>query len=101
MSGHTEDFGSMAPHGDFFEYDSEFLNISPLDMRLGERAIYLTGTIEYDTVFEMARRVTNFRYYIGGDMGIEGNEMYADNDAMTLRSKRRVGKGAKRRAHAR
>jgi hypothetical protein len=48
------------------------------------KAIYLTGNIVYETVFdESLRRETNFRYYIGGDQGY-ATEMFADskgNDA--------------------
>ena len=41
---------------------------------------YLVGTIVYDTAFEAPPRTTNFRYYIGGDVGSVGHEMFADSE---------------------
>ena len=76
--------GSMAPNGDFVDNEDIVDKIDVTDLRNGNTAVYLVGTIAYDTVFRMRRRVTNFRYYVGGDMGLDGNEMYADdmgNDA--------------------
>ena len=81
----VETLGSMAPHGDFFELDVGVQGIATLeDIKEGKKAIYLTGNIVYETVFEKGLRVTNFRYYIGGDQGHDSNEMSADsqgNDA--------------------
>jgi len=81
----VETLGSMAPNGDFFELDVGVQGIATLeDIKEGKKAIYLTGNILYETVFEKGLRVTNFRYYIGGDQGYDSNEMSADsqgNDA--------------------
>jgi hypothetical protein len=80
----VETIGSMAPNGDFFEFEIDIEGIATEDeIKQGTKAIYLTGNIVYQTVFDRALRVTNFRYYIGGDQGYE-TEMLADslgNDA--------------------
>ncbi len=69
--------GSMAPMGDFFENDAELEGIATLEeIQSGVKAIYLVGAITYFDVFQEARS-TRFRYYIGGDMGCEGDEMFA------------------------
>ena len=78
----VETIGSMAPSGDYFEFEEKLEGVASLaDVRGGSKADYLVGTIIYDTVFETGRRrTTDFRYYIGGDMGCEGHEMYADSE---------------------
>ena len=54
------------------------------DIIKGRKAIYLTGVITYDTVFQKDR-TTAFRFYVGGDMDLDSaGEMSADdigNDA--------------------
>jgi hypothetical protein len=71
--------GSMAPSGDFFENDVDLEGEATLEeIRSGVKAIYLVGTITYFDVFRQARS-TRFRYYIGGDMGCDGGEMFADD----------------------
>jgi hypothetical protein len=72
--------GSMAPSGDFFENNAHLEGAATADeIRSGVKAIYLVGTIKYVDVFQEARS-TRFRYYIGGDMGCEGEEMFADDN---------------------
>jgi hypothetical protein len=77
--------GSMAPGGDFFESIVSLEGFaSPDELSVGAKAIYLVGEIRYSDVFQSETRRTNFRYYIGGDVGCDGNEMFADeagNDA--------------------
>ena len=78
---HVETIGSMAPNGDFFEFDEKLEGIAPVvDIRDGNKAIFLLGTIIYDTVFDIGRRTTSFSYYIGGDMGCDGDEMFAASE---------------------
>jgi hypothetical protein len=80
VPANSEPLGSMAPSGDFFDNESAIENISVDDVGNGNKAIYLVGTIEYDTIFDAPRRTTAFRYYIGGDAGCEGDELSADNN---------------------
>jgi hypothetical protein len=76
----VETIGSMAPNGDFFEFEIEIDGSAAIDeITQGTKAIYLTGNIVYETVFDKALRITNFRYYVGGDQGYE-TEMLADTD---------------------
>lgn len=72
----------MAPSGDYFEFEEKLEGVASLaDVRDGGKAVYLVGTIIYDTAFETGRRrTTDFRYYIDGDMGCEDHEMYADSE---------------------
>jgi hypothetical protein len=78
---HVETVGSMAPSGDYFEFEEKIEGVATFaDVSNGNKAIYLVGTIIYDTAFETDKRTTYFRYYIGGDMGCSGNEMCADNE---------------------
>ncbi len=76
--------GSMAPLTDFYEIDAQVRDVSFLSIKNGEIAIYLTGSVNYDTVFAQDQ-VTHFRYLVGGDVGWSGpSEMTADdtgNDA--------------------
>lgn len=77
--------GSMAPGGDCFDNEAVLEgSASYEEIRTGRKAIYLVGSITYADVFQDERRRTSFRYYIGGDVGCDGNEMFADdqgNDA--------------------
>ena len=80
-----ETIGSMAPREDYFWFDDE-LDVATTreGTERGDKAIFLLGTIVYDVAFEMSARETNFRYYIGGDIGTDGDEMSAasiGNDA--------------------
>jgi hypothetical protein len=71
----------MAPNGDYFEFKEKLEGAAALaEIGNGNKAIYLVGTIIYDTAFETDKRTTYFRYYIGGDMGCSGTEMFADSD---------------------
>ena len=85
LPNQVQTVGSMAPSGDYFEFDEKIEgSATQVDIANGIKAIYLVGTIVYDTAFETARRTTDFRYYIGGDVGCVGHEMFADskgNDA--------------------
>lgn len=76
--------GSMAPGGDFFDNDPVLADrCNPHDLASGVNAIYLVGIIKYTDVFKVDRW-TRFQYYIGGDVGCIGKEMFADdkgNDA--------------------
>jgi hypothetical protein len=75
-----EALGSMAPSGDFYDYFDNIEGEANFDeIKNGTKAIYLVGSIHYDTVFGLGPRITNFRYLIGGTVGCEGHEMYADN----------------------
>jgi hypothetical protein len=80
---HVETVGSMAPSGDFFEFE-EYVegDATPEEIGTGNgtKAIFLVGNILYDTIFEADRRITNFRYYIGGDAGVAGDEMSAASE---------------------
>ena len=70
----------MAPNGDYFEFDVELEGTATLEeIKEGKKAIYLTGNIVYEIVFKNTLHITNFRYYIGGDQGYDGNEMFADS----------------------
>jgi hypothetical protein len=76
-----EHLGSMAPRGDFYDFQDELEGTATLaEIKTGSKAIFLVGTIQYDIVYEPHGRITNFRYLIGGDMGGDGDEMYADDD---------------------
>jgi hypothetical protein len=86
----VESLGSFAPGGDFLEFEESPNGIVTLaEINEGQKAIFLTGEITYDGVLDSVRRVTNFRYYIGGDVGCDRgrtgeNEMFAaaeGNDA--------------------
>ncbi len=73
--------GSMAPGGDFLE--NEIAPDTPAirdEIIAGLKAISLVGKITYLDVFKKERRETNFCFYIGGDVGCDGNEMYADDE---------------------
>jgi hypothetical protein len=76
--------GSMAPNQDFCDFNAGEISFNPKALRSEARAVFLVGTISYDTVFGRERRRTNFRYYIGGDIGGEfvhtGDEMSAFNE---------------------
>jgi hypothetical protein len=80
----TASLGSIAPLTDSYELDDQLTGVDLLSIQSGDKAIYLTGSITYDTEFSQGR-VTNFRYLIGGEIGWEGDdEMSADdsgNDA--------------------
>jgi hypothetical protein len=77
-----QSFGSMAPNGDFCDWPAGSVSASPSDLKNDKKAIYLVGTITYDTVFKNQVGKTNFRYYIGGDNApVHGsNEMVADDE---------------------
>jgi hypothetical protein len=69
------------PNGDFFEFDEKLEGVATLDeIKNGHKAILLSGTVVYSTVFAVPRRETNFRYYVGGDMGCEGDQLFAASD---------------------
>ena len=71
----------MAPSGDYFEFEEKIEGDATLEeIGNGNKAIFLVGNIVYDTVFEDDRRITNFRYYIGGDVGAAGDEMSAASE---------------------
>lgn len=74
--------GSMAPNGDFFEFNVKVDGVVTLDeIKQGAKAIYLTGSIVYEIIFGGDLRVTNFRYYVGGDQGYDDEkEMFADSE---------------------
>lgn len=73
--------GSMAPYGDFFENDCSINGVPTIqELNSETKAIFLVGTITYSTIFGGPERVTNFRYYVGGDMKYVGGEMYAYDD---------------------
>jgi hypothetical protein len=83
-----ETLGSMAPNQDFYDLETaDELSFNPIGLQEVGLAVYLVGTITYDTVFGGPRRKTNFRCYIGGDqenMEIVRGEMFTDaqgNDA--------------------
>lgn len=80
-----EQWGSMAPNGDFVDSEAEEVAFSVLSRG---KVVYLVGVISYETVFSRTRRTTHFRYYIGGDappdVGVAKGEMTIDaegNDA--------------------
>jgi hypothetical protein len=74
------ELGSMAPGNDFIENESKLTGTPNRGSMLsGLEAIYLVGMITYHDSFGK-ERTTNFRYYIGGDVGCEGTEMYADSE---------------------
>jgi hypothetical protein len=75
----TEELGSMGPLTDNFELTAPPIGNAPLrEIKVGGKAIYLIGTIRYDTVFHTGC-TSDFRYYVGGDMGWDGpGEMNAD-----------------------
>lgn len=77
----TENLGSMGPLSDFFDMDVPPVQGATLDDIVdGTKAIYLVGTITYDTAFNRGRK-TDFRYYVGGDVDwSEPSEMSADED---------------------
>jgi hypothetical protein len=81
----VETVGSMAPGGDFFEFEEEPGGSATFnEIEGGTKAIFLVGNIVYDTMFE-TERLTNFRYYIGGDVGCDRgrtgeSEMYATSE---------------------
>jgi len=76
--------GSIAPLTDFYELDAEVKDVSLDSISNGDYAIYLVGTITYDTVFNRSC-VTNFRYLVDRETGWKDeDEMSADengNDA--------------------
>ena len=80
-----EVMGSVAPNGDFVEFDSEVYaeggikDVVKIDDDANDaRAIYFFGKITYLTVFSAEERVTEFRYYRGGDVDYQPGEMSAD-----------------------
>jgi hypothetical protein len=81
VPGAPEDIGSVGPIGNFFEMVVDAFpiqNATEDELRNGTKAIYLVGTVTYDTVFAKGF-TTNFRYHVGGDIGWEGpGEMDAD-----------------------
>jgi hypothetical protein len=78
----VQTIGSMAPTGDFFDFEVIPEGDGNVDeIKNGSRAIFLVGTIIYDTVFEMKPRVTNFSYYVGGDVKFDdSDEMSASSE---------------------
>jgi hypothetical protein len=71
----------MAPNGDFFEFDEKLEGKATFEeIKSGRKAIFLTGNIIYDIVFGSSRHATNFRFYIGGDEGCDGSEMFAASE---------------------
>lgn len=73
------ELGSMAPSGDFFDNDPSLDEpVTVEELQNATKAIYLTGSITYNTIFGRNYR-TNFCYYVGGDCPYTGGEMYADN----------------------
>lgn len=76
-----EAIGSMAPNGDYVNFEDKLVGAATEEeIKGGSKAIFLTGTILYDVAFAMDQRVTNFRFYIGGDVGCDGDEMWADSE---------------------
>jgi hypothetical protein len=57
-------WGSMAPNGDFVDYEAEEVAFSVLSRG---KVAYLVGVISYEIVFSRTRKTTHFRYYVGGD----------------------------------
>jgi hypothetical protein len=80
-----QSLGSIGPSGDFYDYvESLEGTATTAELQAEIKAIYLVGIINYETVFAQNFRTTNFRFFIGGDAGCEGKEMFADlegNDA--------------------
>lgn len=81
---HTFQLGSIGPLTDFYDLADTVSGVDIATIRDGRRAIYLVGSIVYDTVFAKNLQ-TNFCYLVGGDVGWGGDdEMSADesgNDA--------------------
>ena len=71
-----ESLGSIAPHGDFIDNDESVESVSVADLKSGKRAIFLWGRILYKDVFRCSRR-TDFCYFVGGESGLDGDEMFA------------------------
>lgn len=77
----VEELGSMAPNGDFFDNENKVYGAATeAELVKGSKAIYLVGSIRYQTVFGDLEHVTNFRYYVGGDMEYSSGEMSADDE---------------------
>jgi hypothetical protein len=75
-----EKMGSMGPNGDTFENESEVQGTATVEeLQKTTKAIFLVGTIAYATVFGGNERNTQFRYYIGGDVGYQEGKMSADS----------------------
>ncbi len=77
-NGTELNLGSMAPNGDYYEFD---IPVPLASIVKSNEAVYLVGRITYVDVFDKSR-TTEFRYYIGGDTKFEGPEpeMYADDE---------------------
>jgi hypothetical protein len=76
----TEKVGSMGPHGDIFEIESEIQGTASVaELENMTKAIFLVGTITYATLFGGEERNTQFRYYVGGDMRYCEGKMTADS----------------------
>lgn len=75
----TEELGSMGPLTDHFGLTAPLVENATLrEIKDGRKAIFLVGTITYDTVFGTGF-TSDFRYYVGGDMGWDGpGELNAD-----------------------
>ena len=77
----VDDLGSMAPNGDYFENENTIEGtVTEAELNGGTKAVYLVGNIRYTTVFGSSEHITNFRYYVGGDIAYEGGEMSADDE---------------------
>jgi hypothetical protein len=77
----VENLGSMGPNGDYFDNDKEIYESVTVDQLNDEKkVVYLVGNIRYTTVFDSLERITNFRFYVGGDIQYEGGEMSADDE---------------------
>jgi hypothetical protein len=73
----------MGPLTDYFAITPPpFQGPTKAEISDASKAIYLVGTITYDTVFGRGL-TTNFRYYVGGDIGWEPGEMSADEEGNT------------------
>jgi hypothetical protein len=79
---YLQSLGTLAPNGDYIDSeDSITTNEATVEeMRSSTKAIFLVGEITYETVFDKNPRVTDFRYLIGGHVGLEGKDMFADHD---------------------
>ena len=69
------------PRRVYFEKEDElpFKDATLEEIKNRTKAIYLLGTITYETVFGKPF-YTNFRYYVGGDITWEAGEMNADEE---------------------
>lgn len=73
--------GSIAPSGDYYEYEvrsPEIIDFSTL-VRDSTRAVYLVGDVSYATVFDTDQS-TKFRYMIGGTVGWDSDEMFVGDE---------------------